>query len=334
MSTRLFGWMAAGLLACGSLSGCGSSTQDSPTSPTEADAKNAATPVESTSSNGRSNSSSSGAAHSAQSDPPDDSRFDQQVTAVQTAIDSGNLDSAHEKLAELRVSLGESPGEEQLGKIRLVEKLLSERRNAMRHEERTKLLAAAKTAFDTGEWDESLKQIDAVAALAPGEAERETLNALRSSIDQAMKAQLRLGTWIKMLGSGNSGEVKTAQTQLLEEPEAALPLVRLAIRGDDPVTTKNAMEFLRKLRKPEVALPMMVSILEDPTQQASWEIASREIVRQEHPGAGAQLLQLVLTSSVPEQRTAATTALANIVDPPEATAGKGERRQDAPGTEP
>lgn len=319
MSTRLFESVAAGLLACGILSGCGAEAQNSPTLVSKTPATSAAEPGENIPDAMKSPVSAAEATTS-QSNRPDAPRFDHMVAAVQSEIDSGNLDIAHERLAELRSLLGDAPTEEQLDKLRPVEKQLSERRDAMRREERTKLLAAAGTAFDNGDWDESLKQIDAVAALAPGEAERETLNALRSSIDQAMKAQLRLGTWIKMLGSGNSAEVKTAQTQLLEEPEASLPLVRQAIRGDDPVTTRNAMEFLRKLRKPEVALPIMVSILKDPTQQASWEIAGKEIIRQEQPGAGAQLLQLVLTSTVPEQRAAATTALANIVDPPEATA--------------
>jgi hypothetical protein len=318
MSCRIFGWIAAGVLTCGALSGCGSESSDSPKTQPEAPAINPTTAVEATSS--EKNPASTDAANALKASVPVAPAIDEQVAAVQSEIDGGNLEAADEKLAALRASLGETPSEDQLEKLRPIEKALSDRRESLRKEERTQLLQAAKTAFDNGDWDESLKQIDAVAALAPGEAEREILNGLRSSIDKSMKAQLKLASWIKMLGSTSAGEVKTAQTQLLEEPEAALPLVRAAIKPGDPVTTKNALEFLRKLRKPEIALPIMVSVLEDPAQQAIWETAAKEIVRQAHPGAGPRLLELVLTSSLPEQRLAATNALASIVDPPETTA--------------
>ena len=316
MSRRLFGWIAAGVLTCGALSGCGSETADSPKTASEATAKETVSAVESTPNEKK----PGGTTDAAKATTPGTPAIDEGVALVQSEIDGGKLEAADEKLAALRESLGESPPEDQLAKLRPIEKSLSDRREVVRREERTQLLQAAKTAFDNGNWDESLRQIDAVAALAPGEAERETLNGLRSSIDKSMKAQLKLASWIKMLGSTSAGEVKTAQTQLLEEPEAALPLVRQAIKPDDPVTTKNALEFLRKLRKPDIALPIMVSVLEDPAQQASWETAAKEIVRQAHPGAGTRLLELALTSSLPEQRLAATNALASIVDPPESTA--------------
>ena len=319
MSRRMFGWIAAGLFTCGTLSGCGSETADSPKTPSEATAKNSTTALENMPSE-KNSGSTTDTAKTAKTTAPVTPAIDERVAAVQREIDSGNLETASERLAALRESLGESPPDDQLAKLRPIEKALNDRREALRREERTQLLQAAKTAFNNGNWDESLKQIDAVAALAPGEAERETMNELRSSIDKSMKAQLKLASWIKMLGSSTSGEVKTAQTQLLEEPEAALPLVRQAIKPNDPVTTKNALEFLRKLRKPEIALPIMISVLEDPAQQASWEIAAKEIVRQDHPGAGTHLLALALTSSLPDQRLAATNALASIVDPPETTA--------------
>jgi hypothetical protein len=317
ISTRLPAWGT--LLALAALYGCGSDAPDPVKSTSKAAVESSAIPAESTPGIGN-NAVSGNTAQSSQPSQPAAPNLDQQIAAVQSEIESGNLEGADEKLAALRNSLGESLSEDQLAKLRPVEKALSDRREAVRREERGRLLEAAKAAFDTGKWDESLKQIDAVAALAPGESERETLNGLRTSIDQAMKARLRLASWIRMLGSANSGEVKTAQTQLLEEPEAALPLVREAVRGNDPVTTRNSLEFLRKLRKPEITLPIMVSVLEDPGQEASWEVAAKEIVRLEQAGAGPKLLQLVLTSSLPQQRQVAASALASIVDPPETTA--------------
>lgn len=318
MSCRIFGWFATGVLTFGALSGCGSESSDSRKTPSTVPADKPAAVVDATS--GDTDPGSGNGAKVPRASVPVAPSIDQQMAAIQSEIDGGHLDAADEKLAVLRESPGDTPSEVQLEKLRLLEKTLSDRREAYRAEERTQLLQAAKAAFDNGDWDESLKQIDAVAALAPGEAERELLNGLRSSIDKSMKAQLRLASWIKMLKSTSAGEVKTAQTQLLDEPEAALPLVRAAIKPDDPVTTKNALEFLRKLRKPEIALPIMVSVLEDPAQAEIWETAAKEIVRQAHPGAGPRLLQLVLTSSLPEQRLAAANALAGVVDPPESTA--------------
>jgi len=318
MSTHSVGFIAAGLFACGTFVGCGSDAPV-PSESTGSTTVKSATSDSESAANAEGNKPTTGTAE-ASSKISGTPGIEAQLALIQSDINSESWEHADEKISALRESLGASPTEDQLSKLSPVEKLLADRREALRRDERKQLLAAAKTAFDNGEWDESLKTIDAVAALAPGELEREELNGLRASIDKAMKAQLGLTSWIKMLGSGSSGEVKTAQAQLLEEPEAALPLVRQAINLHDPVTTKNALEFLRKLRKPEIALPIMVSVLEDPAQQASWENAGKEIVRQDHPGAGPQLLHLVLMSTIPEQRQAAIRALAGVVDPPEDTA--------------
>ncbi|HQX51470.1 MAG TPA: DUF4457 domain-containing protein [Planctomycetaceae bacterium] len=313
MSTRLVCFIAAALFVAGTLVGCGSESSNPKGSTKSTTDK----PTES-SPNAMSNAASS-KAPAATTNKATAPSIEEQLAPIQADIDGKNWDRANEKLAALRQSLGEAPAADRLAKLSSIEKLLTEHRDEMRRYERMQLLESAKSAYANGEWDQSLKQIDAVAALAPGESEREELTTLRASINKAMKAQLGLASWIKMLGSSSSGEVKTAQTQLMEEPEAALPLVRQAISQHDPVTTKNALEFLRKLRKPDIALPIMVSVLEDPAQQASWEIAGKEIVRLDHPGAGPKLIQLVRTSTIPEQRIAAISALAKVVDPPEDT---------------
>ncbi|MFN0199442.1 MAG: discoidin domain-containing protein [Planctomycetaceae bacterium] len=312
MSSRLFGFIATGLFACSITLGCGGGDSHEPADSAATDKGSPATTVTSTTKNDPKGTSPA--------DKPDQPGIEDRVAAVQTDIGAKNWDAAEEKLAALRESLGGAATEAQLAALAPLEKLLASHREEIRRDERKKLLDSAKAAFDSGEWDQALKQIDAVAALAPTESERETLNGLRTSIDQAMTAQLRLSSWIKMLGSSSASEVKTAQSQLLEEPAAALPLVRQVIRKNDPVTTKNSLEFLRKLRKPDLALPIMVSVLEDPAQSASWEIASKEILRLEYPGAGPKLLQLALTTNQPEQRLSALSALASVVDPPEETA--------------
>ena len=242
MSTRLVCFIAAALFVAGTLVGCGSESSNPKGSTKSTTDK----PTES-SPNAMSNAASS-KAPAATTNKATAPSIEEQLAPIQADIDGKNWDRANEKLAALRQSLGEAPAADRLAKLSSIEKLLTEHRDEMRRYERMQLLESAKSAYANGEWDQSLKQIDAVAALAPGETEREELAALRGSIDKAMKAQLGLASWIKMLGSSSSGEVKTAQTQLMEEPEAALPLVRQAISQHDPVTTKNALEFLRKLR--------------------------------------------------------------------------------------
>ncbi|MEX0725902.1 MAG: discoidin domain-containing protein [Planctomycetaceae bacterium] len=247
---------------------------------------------------------------------PEKPLFDEQLKSVTAAIDPNNWDVADAQLAALRESLGDAATGDQLAKISDVERTVSAAREEIRREQRQKMLGEAKAEYDNGEWGASLKQIAAIAALAPTESERIALNELRTSIDEAMKAERRLASWIKLLGSSDAGEVKAAQTQLLEEPETALPLVRQAIRRNDAATTKNSLELLRKMRQPELSLPIMVGVLESPDQQANWDVAVKEMLRLEHPGAGPQLLQLAVSSTIAEQRQAALSALANVVDPP------------------
>jgi len=185
-------------------------------------------------------------------------------------------------------------------------------------------------------WDERLDQARRqIAEDATAEAERtladleslqpgptaeqaEQLAMVRRELE-ARLAQRELRAAVERLGSENREEVLAAQERLFERADAALPLLRESAAGEDPVLTRNALETLRLLQRPEATLPIMVEVLGRPEQQASWPDAIRQIELCAAPGAGGPLLELAMRSELPEQRAAALEALAKAVDPPEET---------------
>jgi len=185
-------------------------------------------------------------------------------------------------------------------------------------------------------WDERLEQARRhIAEGATAEAERtladlasfqpgptaeqaEQLATVRRELE-ARLARRELRAAVERLGSEDREEVLAAQERLFERADAALPLLRESVAGEDPVLTRNALETLRLLQRPEATLPIMVEVLGRRQQQASWPEAVRQIELCAAPGAGGPLLELAVRCELPEQRAAALKALAKVVDPPEET---------------
>lgn len=314
MNCRVLNLAAICLFLSGIMSGCGSESTSSPES------KDAEKSVAETKNPGGPSGDAPGGVKKSPSVPePQGPTFEDQLKTIVADIGNAEWNAAETGLAGLREKSGEELTEEQRASLTEVEQSLTAAREAVRREQRDVLLAEARATFEKGEWDAALKQIDAVAALAPTETERVTLNELRTTIDKVMKAERRLASWIRMLGSDDGSSVKAAQTQLLEDSETALPLVRQAIRKNDPATTKNALELLRKMKNPEATLPIMISVLENPEQEGNWEVAVKEMLRLQHPGAGPKLLELAQSQHA-QQRQIALSALSSAIDPPADTA--------------
>ena len=146
----------------------------------------------------------------------------------------------------------------------------------------------------------------------------EQLAAARLELEGRLTGR-QLRTAVQMLASSEREEVQTAQDRLFEHSGAALPLLRESVRDGNPLLVRNTLEMLRMLRQPELTLPIMVEVLQRPEQLQSWPDAIREIELAAAPGAGEPLLRLALSSDLPEQRTAALSALAKVVDPPRRT---------------
>jgi hypothetical protein len=125
---------------------------------------------------------------------------------------------------------------------------------------------------------------------------------------------------MKLLASKNRADFRAAQNALLEEPEAAIPLLLAALRETgDRQRTVNVLETLRQLRKPAVTLPAIVGVLQRPEQRDCWPETVDTLSRISEEGAGPMLLALFAASQDAEQRAAALTALSRVPDPPENT---------------
>ena len=156
--------------------------------------------------------------------------------------------------------------------------------------------------------------------MTPTAAQRDTVRKLKDGIETHRAARRRLGSWMKMLGSKTRSEVRAAQNQLRRDPDTAIPLLIEAVRNPGkPVLVKNTLEMLRRLRRPEIAIPELVGVLGRTGQQANWPDAVRELSQLKDPGAGPLLLKLLNNAKPPEQRAAALAALSGIPDPPPET---------------
>ncbi len=146
----------------------------------------------------------------------------------------------------------------------------------------------------------------------------EQLAAVRSDLDNRTRRR-RLRAAIGQLASKEREDVEAAQNQLYEDADAALPLLRESLHDKNPLLVKNSLEMLRRLRRPDDTLPIMVGVLRQTKLQKNWPDAIRQIELIGGAGAGEPLLNLAESSELPEQRIAALTALAAAVDPPPRT---------------
>ena len=214
------------------------------------------------------------------------------------AADTGRLESLRKQLASARAAEVDRLAEEKSRK-------------------RAERLAEAKELQESGKLDEATAALDSVLSMAPTVQQREVVRELKETIETHRAARRRLGSWMKMLASKQRSEVRAAQNQLRRDPDTAIPLLLEAVRSQDrPLLVRNTLEMLRRLRRPDVAVPAMIGVLSRADQQASWPDAVREISQLKVPGAGPLLLPLLLQSDSAAQKTAVLAALAKVPDPP------------------
>ena len=215
-----------------------------------------------------------------------------------TDADTGRLESLKKQLASAREAEVDRLAEEKSRK-------------------RAERLTEAKELQESGKLDEATAALDSVLSMAPTAQQRETVRELKDAIETHRAARRRLGSWMKMLASKQRSEVRAAQNQLRRDPDTAIPLLLEAVRSQDrPLLVRNTLEMLRRLRRPDVAVPAMIGVLSRADQQASGPDAVREISQLKVPGAGPLLLPLLLKSDSAAQKTAVLAALAKVPDPP------------------
>ncbi|MCL6501913.1 MAG: hypothetical protein K6T86_04455 [Pirellulales bacterium] len=184
---------------------------------------------------------------------------------------------------------------------------------------RAAALSRAGELLAAGDLENALASLEEVKSLEPSVEERAQADKLISEIERRRRVRRKLLVAMQLLGSAQRAEVRAAQSELFAEPDVALPLLLQAVQADQPTLVANALEMLRRLNRPAVALPAMVEVLKRPAQQASWPAAVRELTRAQAAGAGPALLELAVRSELPEQRAAALQALAEVPDPPQHT---------------
>ena len=176
-----------------------------------------------------------------------------------TDADTGRLESLKKQLASAREAEVDRLAEEKSRK-------------------RAERLTEAKELQESGKLDEATAALDSVLSMAPTAQQRETVRELKDAIETHRAARRRLGSWMKMLASKQRSEVRAAQNRLRRDPDTAIPLLLEAVRSQDrPLLVRNTLEMLRRLRRPDVAVPAMIGVLSRADQQASWPDAVREI---------------------------------------------------------
>lgn len=214
----------------------------------------------------------------------------------------------------------EKPSVEQLKQYEQLAARLGQRRAELAAIEREELLAAAKEAFQKQDYNSASGLISQLLAISPTAQQLEQAQAIRGEIERILSRQRELRSLIRMLGSQEKEHVRSAESQLAAEPDVALSLLIEAVKSkDDTLLVRNALGLMRRMKRPDVALPAMVSVLANEAQKASWEDAVREISMMGEPGAGEPLLKLILDSKDSEQRAAALQSLVSVVDPPAET---------------
>lgn len=182
---------------------------------------------------------------------------------------------------------------------------------------RSESLAKAQQWVASGRLDDAQQAIREVITRAPTDEQRETAQQLTQEIERVRKARRQLKSWLTMLGSAESREVQTAQTQLLQDPDTAVGMILESLR-----TTANAdlasnyLDTLRQIGRSEVVVPVLLDLLRDDQHQALWPLITRDLPQLAGPGAGPALLNLAIQSTDDAQRRAALEALATSAEPP------------------
>ena len=227
------------------------------------------------------------------------------LESAERFLDNGALDRVAEQLGVAEKSLAEATDSKRVAEARVQLKELKlqlasareaelERQAEEKQQRRAERLVEATELSKVGKLDEATRALEDVLSMTPTAAQRDTVRKLKDGIETHRAARRRLGSWMKMLGSKTRSEVRAAQNQLRRDPDTAIPLLIEAVRNPGkPVLVKNTLEMLRRLRRPEIAIPELVGVLGRTGQQANWPDAVRELSQLKDPGAGPLLLKLL-----------------------------------------
>ncbi|MBM4077804.1 MAG: hypothetical protein FJ267_19415, partial [Planctomycetes bacterium] len=146
---------------------------------------------------------------------------------AKTAVESGRIDEARQILDELRVLEGLSESER--NQIDELDSVIVRNADDQTQQERDVELSRVPQLIADGQLDAATASLDAAAARKPNVDQIRSIQSHRQHIDRVRVAQRKLGTWMKLLGSKTRSEARAAQGEILQEPEAAIPLLLAAL---------------------------------------------------------------------------------------------------------
>jgi hypothetical protein len=246
----------------------------------------------------------------------------ERIARAEAALAAGKLDEAHAALAsldELDLSADPPTADQERQRQDLEMKLAAARREAL-DKQREESLTAAQQALDAGRFIDALRLSADVVNADPSPEQQERAAAVRVEVRRRQQVRKGWQPQLALLASTSRRDLETIQAELRKDPDVALPLLaELSQRTDQPAMAAGALESLALLDRPQQALPLLVAVLQRDSQRELWEVAKRQIVSLQQPGAGNSLLAMAVSDAPIEQRLAALDTLSQIVDPPPGT---------------
>jgi hypothetical protein len=247
--------------------------------------------------------------------PPARPDYGGRLDEAAALLAAGDL-SASEKILDELVSSRDALSSEEASRQAELVVQLQDRREAQADEQRESWLAEARQSLDDGELEKATAAIEKALAAGATTEQSATAAAMKKTIEERRRIQRELRSALKLLASDKRGDIKAARTRLWQQSEVALPMLLKNLESDNPRLVENTLETLRMFNQPQRTVPPIVGVLSRTSQSASWPAAIRELQRIAQPGAGPALLELAQSGESPEQREAALSALAHVVDPP------------------
>ena len=232
-------------------------------------------------------------------------------TGVRAAGDGADSSGSPEAVADPPLS------SEEIALIADLGKQLESGRAKAADAARSAKLTQARQWVDSGRLDDAQTAIRDVVTRAPTDEQRDTAQQLTEEIERIRKARRQLKSWLTMLGSTESREVQTAQTQLLQDPDTATGMILESLRTTEkPEVAVNYLETLRQIGRSEIVVPALLDVLRDEQRKGLWPVITRDLPQLAGPSAGPALLELAAKSTDEGQRLAALEALATAAEPP------------------
>ena len=227
----------------------------------------------------------------AEPEKPATAAWDEQLAEVESQLKAEKIAESQHSLEQLRaIAPATSPPDASRDKtIADLESRLNELITTHGEREREEKLAEAGKLMDLGKMAAATEALEFVLSNSPTTKQQESAAKIAREIERRRNVMSSLKTWIEMLGSGDRKDVRAAKAELSRESASALPLLVDAIQqSSKPAVVVNALETLRSLGKPQLAVPVFMDVLRQTDRQKYWNDVVRELGRMEVPALASR----------------------------------------------